>query len=152
MGIKTNVAGEEISKDKLVIELLGSLDEASAVIGLAKVKVDKGSQKLLTRIQKDLGSFSSLLAQCKDNNIDQRLTWLEGKIKAEEKKTDIPKQFVLSGKNELEARLNLARVVVRRAERAAVKLSKQKNIEQGFLDYLNRLSWFLFLLGLESKK
>lgn len=152
MATKTHLAGKKISKDNLVFEVLGDLDEVSAGIGLAKVKADPNQKKLLTQVQKDLSFFSSILAQCQDDKIEQRLKWLEKEIKKLEKGIDISKKFVLPGKNELEARLNFARVVVRRAERKAVKLSEQKDLDQSFLDYLNRLSWLVFLLSLEARK
>lgn len=151
MATKTNLAGKETSKDNLVFEVLGDLDEVSAVIGLAKAEMDSKQTKLLTQIQKDLSFFSSILAQCQDNKIDQRLNWLEKEIRKWEKEIDISEKFVLSGENELESRLNFARVVARKAERKAVKLSKQKDLDQSLLDYLNRLSWLLFLLTLESR-
>lgn len=152
MATKTNLAGKKIDKDDLIFEVLGSLDKVSAAIGLAKVKANIKEQELLSKVQKDLSFFSSVIAECGNDEVDQRLDWLEKEIEDKESEMEISKEFVLPGKNEIEARLNFARVVVRQAERKAVKLNKQTTLDQCLLDYLNRLSWFLFLLGLESRE
>jgi cob(I)alamin adenosyltransferase len=152
MATKTHLAGKKVSKDKLIIDVLGVLDETSAVIGLAKLKADSDQKEILTKIQQDLSIFSSIIAECKENSSQQRFKWLEKKIKEFEDKTDISKEFILPGINELEARLNLARAVARRAERKAVRLNRQQSLGQNILDYLNRLSWLLFLLLLANRK
>ena len=150
MAIRTDLAGKKLPKDKLVFDLLGAIDEVSAAIGLAKVKANDNQKEKLSRIQKDLQAFSSLIAQCGKNHAEERLEWLEKMIENYEQKVDIPREFILAGKNELEARLNFARVVTRKAERVAIRLNREQEMDQPFLDYLNRLSWLLFLIGLES--
>ncbi len=150
MATKTILTGKQLDKDDLIFEVLGSLDELSAVIGLAKVKAGGKQQKLLSKVQKDLILFSSILAQNNPEKVSPKLDWLEEQIKIYEKKVDVPKKFVLSGESELEVRLNLVRVAVRKAERRAVSLNRHQKLPEEFLDYLNRLSWFLFLLAISN--
>ena len=151
MAINTHLADQKVDKDHLTIELLGNLDEASSAIGLAKSKSKKNLFILLNQIQKDLSNFASKVASCNDIEISTELNWLETKIKDKEKQIDIPNKFVMPGENKLEANLNFARVIVRRAERRAVKLHKEQKLNKNFLSYLNRLSWFLYLLQIENR-
>jgi cob(I)alamin adenosyltransferase len=159
------INGEKIEKDNLIFEVLGCLDQASVEVGSAKLKAGDEISRILTQIQKDLASFSSIVAKCEPANhlqggvapaahlggeTNQKLDWLENQIKSLEESVEIPKKFILSGESELEVRLNLARVAVRKTERRAVSLDRYQKLPKEMLDYLNRLSWLLFLLSLNS--
>lgn len=145
--ITTDFSGKKLSKAEPIFDVLGSLDKLSAALGLAKVDADNRQKKLLTQIQQDLMKFSSILSGCGDIEVKSELKWLEDKIKVYEQKVNLPKEFVLPGRNEQEAILNYARVITREAERQVIKLHQEKELDKPFLDYLNRLSWFLFLLA-----
>ncbi len=148
MATKTELTGKKLDKDNLIFEVLGCLDQCSAEIGSASLKADDKTSQILNQIQKDLADFSSIVAECEKNNINQRLDWLKNQVNQIESQVDIPQKFILPGKSELEVRLNLARVAVRKAERRAVSLNRYQKLPEEFLDYLNCLSWFLFLIGL----
>jgi cob(I)alamin adenosyltransferase len=162
MSTDSTINGQKIEKDNLIFEVLGCLDRASVEIGSAKLIVESEISQILTKIQNDLADFSSIIAGCKKQGASPRmvagtdsseveqgkLNWLEKQIKNFESKIDIPKKFVLSGDSELEVRLSLARVGVRKAERRVISLSRYQKLPQELLDYLNRLSWFLFLLAI----
>lgn len=155
MSTNTKINGEDIEKDNLIFEVLGCLDQCGVEIGSAKLEAGEDITNILFHIQKDITFFSSLVAGClsstsevlRSNSSDGgSLNWLEDKIKELEEKKEIPQQFILPGKSELEVRLNLARVAVRTAERRLVSLNRHQDLPQEFLDYFNRLSWLLFLL------
>lgn len=163
MSTNTSIKGQQLEKDNLIFEVLGCLDQCSVEIGAAKLKANDEVSQVLTQIQKDLAGFSSIVAGYEEENhlqggvapaahlggeTSQRLSWLESQIKKLENQIDIPQNFVLPGRSELEVRLNLARVIVRKTERRAVSLNRHQELSQEFLDYLNRLSWFLFLFSL----
>lgn len=132
-----------LKKDDFVFEVLGDLDELNCFLGLAKAVSEK--KAILTKIQKDIMIISSIVSGAKIKF--SGLLWLEKKIGKIDKQ---PKGFVFPGRNEPEVRLQMARAVARRAERRLVKLAKKRKIEKEILDYLNRLSWFLFVISLES--
>lgn len=161
MSTNTTINGQKLEKDNLIFEVLGCLDQCSVEIGSAKLTADDEISQILTKIQKDLTNFSSIVAGYNEqgafprmvagadsSEVEQRLDWLEKKIKDIEKEVNIPPKFIFPGKSEFETRLNLARVAVRKTERRAVSLNRYQDLPEEFLDYLNRLSWFLFLLGL----
>jgi len=143
MALRSCLNKRKLDKDDLVFFVLGDLDEAVSSLGLVKVLAkEKGA---LERIQKDLMTISSLIAGCR--TVSFRSSWLSREIKRLEKATKIPKEFVLPGEGELEARLHFSRAVVRRAERRLISLSKKEKVPKKLLNYLNHLSWFLFLLA-----
>jgi len=144
----STINGHKIEKDNLIFEVLGCLDRASVEIGSAKLIAENEVSQILTQIQNHLADFSAVISQCQNKNLNQQLVWLEKQIKKFESKIDIPKKFVLSGDSELEVRLSLARVAVRKTERRVISLSRYQKLPQELLDYLNRLSWFLFLLAI----
>jgi cob(I)alamin adenosyltransferase len=161
MSTTSTINGQKIEKDNLIFEVLGCLDRCGVEIGSAKLEAGENITNILTQIQKDITFFSSVVAKCEPENhlqgdawshlggeTNQKLNWLKNQIKSLEDNVDIPKNFILPGKSELEVRLNSARVAVRTAERRLISLNRHQDLPQEFLDYFNRLSWFLFLLSL----
>lgn len=155
MSTYTKINGENIEKDNLIFEVLGCLDQCSARIGSAKLMADDNVSEILTEIQKHLAELSSLAAGISTSEVlrsdsleGSLLDWLEVQIEKFEQKVTIPEKFIIPGKSELESRLNLSRVAVRQAERRSVSLNRYQDLPEEFLEYLNRLSWLLFLLGL----
>lgn len=141
----TFLAGKKRPKDELVFDLLGDLDEVNGWLGLARAVAPEKKGKLLLTIQKQIITLASVVAGHSGDS-KALLAWLEKQIAILKGKTEM-KKFVLPGTDELEARLHLARTAVRRAERKAVALARKEGLPQEVLDYLNRLSWFLFLLA-----
>ena len=135
-------------KSEPIFDLLGDLDEVNCFLGSARVIAPRKLRSTLLRLQKTVLLLASLVAGKKaSHKLKQEQNWLQQAIKKWEANLT-PKSFVLPGKNELAVRLHLARAVVRRAERRAVAvLSTSETKDQIILDYLNRLSWFLFLLA-----
>ncbi len=79
--------------------------------------------------------------------------WLEEQIASLEKSVDIPKEFILPGDSQAGAALDLARTVVRRAERRVAELLHRGDISnKELLRYLNRLSSLLFVLELRENQ
>ncbi|MFU8826084.1 MAG: cob(I)yrinic acid a,c-diamide adenosyltransferase [Brevefilum sp.] len=145
-----------ISKSSLRIEAVGSVDEASAAVGLARALcVDRKSQSILLSIQKHLYLLMSELSASpetasKFDKLDQGyLNWLEAQIQDLEDVIEMPKAFIIPGSTPASGALALARTVVRRAERRAVAALEGGLIEKQLLiTYLNRLSSLLFVLEL----
>lgn len=147
MAIKSSIGKNCLQKDNLLFESLGDLDEAICVIGLAKVAAEKKHQIVLERVQSELMLISSIIAGYVHNDKKTDLFWLERQIRIMERFKIIPKSFILPGVSDFKARLHLARSMIRRAERKVITLSRKQKIDKTILDFLNRLSWLLFLIA-----
>jgi len=143
-----------ISKSSLRIEAVGCVDEANAAIGLARaLSVDENTKATLFEIQRHLYVLMSELSASPDvasqfDQLDQGyLVWLEGQIEALEESIDLPREFIVPGSSPASGALDLARTIVRRAERRTVAMLEADLIEKRLLAvYLNRLSSLLFVL------
>ena len=158
------VGGREVSKGESRIEAYGTVDELSAIIGLARTfngssgaceDVVTRIDEMLAAVQNDLFCVGADLATLPDDRwegmdrIDaSNTTKLEEWIDA--LNTDLPplKDFILPGGGPVGAFLHQARTVCRRAERELVRLGEREpETLDPALPYLNRLSDFLFVLS-----
>jgi len=151
----TGLLGEDrVSKDHPRIEALGALDEASAVLGLARAScLAPQTPPILREVQRDLYKLMAEVAALPENadkfkGIDgSRVAWLERQIDEVQSIVKIPKEFILPGDTPSGAALSLARAVVRRAERRVTELFRLKELANTeLLRYLNRLSSLCFAL------
>lgn len=149
--------GERRPKFDLRVETYGTVDEANAAIGLARLHAASGADldEMLGRIQNDLFDLGADLATPEGVDLpyeplrvaEQQVTRLEGEIDALNARLEPLKSFVLPGGTALSAHLHLARTVTRRAERLAVELAARETVSDAAMRYLNRLSDFLFVAG-----
>jgi cob(I)alamin adenosyltransferase len=142
-------------------EAYGALDEASAALGLARALIRSNQvQEVLIEAQRDLYHIMSEVAAEPEiaerfRVVDRgRVDWLEAQIERFGAEVVMPKEFVLSGDTSSAAALDFARTVVRRAERAAVRLDLSVREDRTDFEnphlfaYLNRLSSLCFVLAL----
>lgn len=130
------------------IELLGTIDELSSHIGLAKVLSGEQLRTELTHIQKNLMHIMSGVADPmkKDYRFDERETdTLEQWIDRIEDSFPRVKDFVLYGGCEQSARLDMARAVARRAERRFRLVAQKYIADKKAMQYVNRLSDYLYV-------
>lgn len=145
------VDGSRTPKDSLRITAIGEVDEANSAIGLA---IAGGAPDMLSRVQHDLFDLGADLATPGDNFalsdmvlriVPSQVDWLEQEIDRLNADLAPLTSFVLpAGAG---AGVQLARAVVRRAERAAVALARTDAVNPQALAYLNRLSDYLFVLA-----
>jgi len=151
--------GGRISKADAAAEAYGSIDEAVAALGLARAFAGPGElHDVILRLQRDLFVVAADLA----TNPDQRekltpgvslatpemVASLESLIDALVEASPLPGEFIVPGANPASASLDLARTLVRRAERRAVQLREGGGrVNPDALHYLNRLSDTLFVLA-----
>ena len=153
-GFSCVASGEKLKKNENIFHILGTLDEASCYLGLAKCKCLSASLfGDLERVQKNLVFIMSGIA-AQDN---ERYKISESEISFLEEKTDFyyekskPKktfEFVLPGTSELSSVLNIARCTARKAERLMCSKSKGYTPCKQNLKYINRLSDFIFAAAL----
>jgi len=147
--------GGRVAKNDLRPTAYGDVDETQAAIGLARV-VSKGElHDILLSIEGDLWKVMAELA-CNPEKIDQlkeqgnfitieKVIQLEKIIDQISERFEMPVDFVLPGANETSARLDLARAITRRAERASVPIGLREDSQ--VIPYLNRLSDLLWSLA-----
>lgn len=149
------VDGSRLSKGDARFDAIGGVDEANAIIGLARQCMTGPDDVALARIQNDLFDLGADLATPKGGPGDagalriaeSQILWLESEIDRMNEELEPLQSFILPGGTETASSLHLARTVVRRAERAAVVLSGQAGISPLALQYLNRLSDYLFVMA-----
>ncbi len=144
-----------VSKNDARIEANGTLDEASAAIGLARACARDGRcGPLLLHAQRDLYRLMAEVASSPENAEqfrfeEARVDWLEQQIETLGKSVEMPGEFILPGDSLGGAALSMARAVVRRAERRLVELfDADTTANPALQQYLNRLSSLLFVLEL----
>ena len=151
----TGFLGEgRVSKNSLRIEAVGTVDEVTAALGLARsIAASEKTHDILLKVQKQLyGLMTEISASLENAEVFQRISdediiWLEEQISSLEKTVELPREFILPGETPASGALSLARTIVRRAERRVVSLLEAGEIgNKAVIVYLNRLSSLLFVL------
>jgi len=144
---------ERIGKSSPLLEAIGSLDEASAFIGLARARSDLSLVKeILLEVQNHIYIICAELS-CPDDSskvriAEEHLRRVEQRAEDLERGMDLAPKFVIYGHSEASAALDVARAVVRRAERRVVGLRRAESPSNPvILAYINRLSDLIYLLA-----
>jgi cob(I)alamin adenosyltransferase len=147
---KTSAQRERVSKDSLIVEALGSVDELDSYLGVCiNASEDQLVKTRLKEIQNNLLTIGTIIAgsglkfsKNETSKIEKVIDELEGRL-------PVLKNFVFPGGSKVSSHLQFARSLARRAERRVVALSNESKISQNILTYLNRLSDYLFMLARE---
>ena len=147
--------GTRVAKIDARIEVLGSVDETNAALGLALAAPDLDRQPalrpILARLQNELFDLGADLAVIEADAAlrvtDAQVARLEADL--DELNAALPAltSFVMPGGTQAQAALHLARTVARRAERDAWRLAGASAVNPAALRYLNRLSDLLFVMA-----
>jgi len=146
--------GKRVSKADLRIETYGTVDELNSWIGVLRdQEVNQHRQEELIEVQDRLFTIGSILATEPGNTkvkipslVESDIIFLEKKIDAMETVLEPMKVFVLPGGHSAVSFGHVARTVCRRAERLVIGLDTQEKVEPLVIQYLNRLSDYLFVL------
>ncbi len=146
--------GKRVSKGELRIETYGTIDELNSHVGLLRdQEVNKKRKEILVEIQDRLFTIGSLLATAPGNTkvkvptlSDADVTHLENEIDAMEASLEPMKSFVLPGGHTSVSIGHITRTVCRRAERFVIRLNDTEKTDPLVIQYLNRLSDYLFVL------
>ena len=148
--------GGRVDKDGPGPEAYGTTDEIVSALGLARAECDADSElgTLLIRLQRELFVVGAELATAPDNRrklvagqtlvTQEMVDRLEPLIDDLTTRFDAPTEFVLPGQTPTAAALDLARTVVRRAERSALAVASDGS---SVVPYLNRLSDLLWTMA-----
>jgi ATP:cob(I)alamin adenosyltransferase len=151
-------SGERLPKDDLRIEACGEVDELSSLLGFARLACRlpetrtalEGLQRELVRVAGEIASidpaFDNPIQSWDEEDITRKILALEAEIPL--------LGFVLPGRTEASARIDLARTAARTLERRAVALARRSSpgaheapLSDILRRYLNRLSDYLFMLA-----
>ena len=147
--------GTRVAKQSLRVEAYGTVDEANAAIGLARLHTAGDEDAMLARIQNDLFDLGADLCTPEGGRRGAgALRIVAAQVKRLEREIDTMNaelaplnSFVLPGGLPASSYLHLARTVTRRAERLVCALSAAEPVNPEAVKYLNRLSDHLFVLG-----
>ncbi len=149
--------GARVAKHDPRIAAYGTVDEANAAIGLARLHTDGEADAMLGRIQNDLFDLGADLcvpappggeaAKGRLRIAAAQVERLEAEIDAMNAELAPLESFVLPGGTAAAAWLHLARTVARRAERLMTELDRREPLTPEALQYINRLSDHLFVMS-----
>lgn len=182
----THFGNQNISKDSLLFEVLGGLDELNSWLGMCRVEAgqlttrnlqltttdsrlkskDTGSKlgEKSIRSDVDIAAHILFLQECVfilqaevagvgfgyESNVlvrEEKIGMMESAIQEIDLFISPIRKFIIPGGSELSARLDVARTVARKLERDLVRFSKEKVLRKEVLQFVNRLSSFLFALA-----
>lgn len=154
-GYTSLLGPERIPKYDLRPEVYGTVDEATSFMGVVRADPATSAltKELILVVQRDLWIVMAELAAPAEAQLPARVTaertaWLEAQVDRLDLEIPPLKDFVIPGDTTSSAWLDVARTVVRRAERGAARLWHEKYLENSeVLRYLNRLSSLLFTLA-----
>jgi cob(I)alamin adenosyltransferase len=146
--------GKRVSKADLRINTYGTIDELNSYMGLLRdQEVNHKRKDILVEIQDRLFTIGSILATEPGNTkvkipllAESDIHFLEKEIDQMDAELPPMKFFVLPGGHMSVSFGHVARTVCRRAERLVIELNAQEEIEPLVIQYLNRLSDYLFML------
>ncbi|MDP3040589.1 MAG: cob(I)yrinic acid a,c-diamide adenosyltransferase [Deltaproteobacteria bacterium] len=155
-GLTSLLGGQRIPKSGPRPEAYGTLDEASSALGLARAAATRlKTKEIILDLQKDLLILGAELATVAEDMkkysyqiTTEHIARLEGLIEELQVEVKLKNEFILPGATMASAAIDLARAIVRRAERKAVRLFQEKIIDNvDVLRFLNRLADLLFTLA-----
>lgn len=147
--------GTRVPKNHIRIEAYGTVDELNSYMGLIRdYGLSSEDEKTVIEIQDRLFTLGALLAadpnkknlqlpQLKSNDV----LLLENEMDRMNESLPEMKTFVLPGGDKSASICHIARCICRRAERCVITLSKNETIDELLIQYLNRLSDYLFVLA-----
>jgi cob(I)alamin adenosyltransferase len=154
--------GGRVPKSDPRTEAYGSIDEAVSALGVARASCeDKALAELILRVQRELFVAGAELATAPEaaerledgvsRVTDEMVDALDGLIDEQMSGVDLPPRFVIPGGTPLSGQLDLARAVLRRAERHVVALKESDGLaSEAVLRYLNRAADLVYAMARAS--
>lgn len=154
------LGGTRVKKSHERVEAYGTIDELNSFLGLIRSgSLKEHYRSLIIRIQEMLFIAEAWIASDPELPQQHLPVFNENEIKILEQEIDNMNQelpdlthFILPGGSEVSAWCHVARTVCRRAERAVIRLSNERTEDKIIIQYLNRLSDYLFVLARVTSK
>ncbi len=155
-GTSSLLGNASVPKNHPRLEAVGAIDEADAALGVVRSQINNADQKeIIITIQHDLYNMMSEISATPENAArfrkinHERVAWLEKQVEIIGSQVQIPQEFILPGDTVIGAFLDIARTIVRKAERRTCALFHTGDLEnRHILAYLNRLSTYCFIYEL----
>jgi len=149
------LGGTRISKSHERVEAYGNLDELNSFIGLIRDQdIDPHYREVILRVQENLFVAEALIAKDPEQQVPGLPTlsgndvlFLEKEIDSMNEQLSLLNNFILPGGNTVVSYCHIARTVCRRTERSLIRLNQNSPVEDIIIQYLNRLSDYLFVLA-----
>ena len=153
------LSGKRVRKHHVRIKAYGTVDELNVWVGMIRnFKIDKNTEVTLVRIQNELMTIASQLADDTSYEVsklvnilepidDENVKYLEDQIDLTNNELPELKNFVIPGGHVVVSYTHLARCTCRRTERFVTELNETENVPQIIIAYINRLSDYLFILS-----
>ena len=152
--------GGRVDKDDLRTDAYGTVDEACSALGLARADLAEEPRwhDMVLAVQRQMFVLGAQLATHTDHwgqltdgisrVTPDMITAMESQIDALTAEQALPQEFVVPGQRRAGAAIDLARTIVRRAERVVVAMLRREMLPDDLLvRYLNRLSDYLYVLA-----
>lgn len=152
-GTTALIGGVRVPKNHIRVEAYGTVDELNSFLGILRGSLKEQNKITIERIQNVLFVIGSHLASVPGSKMQlpeitaEDTNLLETEI--DRLTADLPelRNFILPGGSNNGSFAHVARCVCRRAERWAVAISESEPVEAEIIQYLNRLSDYLFTLA-----
>ncbi|MBC3541329.1 cob(I)yrinic acid a,c-diamide adenosyltransferase [Rufibacter sediminis] len=150
------IGGTRVKKSHLRIEAYGTVDELNSFLGVVRdQEVNQKRQQLFSEIQDRLFTIGSTLATdpVKEGKVQtpdlhqSDIQLLEDQMDLLDAELPPLRNFILPGGHPAVSFCHVARTVCRRAERLVIALQEESHVDALVVQYLNRLSDFLFVLS-----
>ena len=149
------LGGSMVDKNNIKLECYGTIDELNAFIGnIYDQEISTFHKKILFNIQNQLFNLGSIISfdgkkdSIKLPNVNsENIEMMEKAIDKMEESLPMLKNFILPSGHPYASICHIARTVCRRAERNLVALGQKQTIDPLHIQYLNRLSDYLFVLA-----
>ena len=154
-GTTSLVGGTRVSKTSTRLEAYGTVDEANSWLGLLESSgsLPDGAHTTLSRAMNHMFDIGSALATEAESQWQpapfppEAIAEIEAEIDRLDATLPRHNRFTLPGGHLDSAKANIARTVVRRAERRILALAAEADIDPGIIRYVNRLSDYLYILS-----
>ncbi len=155
-GLTDLLGGERVPKHDRRVEAYGELDEASSALGLARALSPSapvaasllGLQRDFFVIMSELAATESYRGKLARRIGSAEVARLDQELAAAQERAPLPRAFILPGACPQSAAIDLARAIVRRAERRVSELAGSGAVaNEAIMRYLNRASTLLFALA-----
>lgn len=145
--------GGRVAKDDAAVEAYGTVDEAQCLLGLARAEAERGGELdlMLVDLERDLWILMADLAAAEAHRAKLQagrtlvtadmVAGLEARIDDLGTRFQMPSEFVVPGEGRVAALLDVARTVVRRAERRSLRVAAPDSLVVAYLNRLSDLLW-----------
>lgn len=157
LGSTSLAGGERTGKDDPRVEAYGTVDELTATVAYLRDCMDQNdgmfrdhreNLKAVLNTLMEVGGVLACAGSGKSATIkEERTAFIEGRIDLMSASLEPVTRFSIPGGHPLVSLTHLCRTVCRRAERAAVKASREFDTDRNAIKYLNRLSDFFYVTG-----